>query len=202
MGSRLRIAALLATVALWLPAHSVDADCLECHREVAQGKVVHAAVHMGCAACHGTVDPAHAAAGPQRVKAQRRPSEWGCQTCHDGQSFEGRLTHSPAVGGDCLACHAPHASEYSGLLRKPGVVLCLDCHSEVKDSPHVVNGIFQDRHPLGNETRAKPVLDPLRPGKPFSCASCHEPHSSEHAGLTRFDTAGSKTKFCEKCHRL
>lgn len=204
MAGRLRLAAqcmaVLAAMAAWPAAHSVDSDCIGCHRDSTQGKVVHAAVHMGCVACHDETD---AATVPHRVKElKRRPAERQCQACHDGQSFGGRFMHSPAVGGDCLACHAPHVSEHPGLLRKAGVTLCLDCHSEVKDSPHVVSGVFQSRHPLGNEARGKPVPDPLRPGKPFYCASCHEPHSSDHAGLTRFDMSSSKTRYCEKCHRL
>lgn len=190
------LAALLASPA----AHPVETDCLECHRAVAQGKVVHAAVHMGCLACHDRIEsPAvpHKVEGPKGL-----PPELRCQACHDGQSFNGRFTHAPVVAGDCLACHAPHASEHPGLLRKAGMSLCLDCHSDIQDAPHVVSGISQSGHPLGTAAAGRAVPDPLRPGKPFYCASCHEPHSSDHARLTRFDTSGSMTGFCENCHRL
>lgn len=38
------------------PLSAQEADCLQCHGDLAQGKSVHAAVAMGCSLCHTGVD--------------------------------------------------------------------------------------------------------------------------------------------------
>ena len=44
-----------------------DKACLDCHAALAQKKVVHAAVHMGCASCHAELD---ASAVPHKSKGK------------------------------------------------------------------------------------------------------------------------------------
>ena len=77
-------------------------------------------------------------------------------------------------------------------------VICLECHSEVKEQPHLVAGFSNKGHPLGDEKTTTPAADPLRPGKQFYCGSCHQPHKADFPKLNRLDP-GSAT-FCQRCH--
>lgn len=178
-------------------------DCLKCHRALTEKKNVHPAVQMGCAACHADLD---ASVLPHKIKGKlakglaAEPPEL-CQRCHDRKLFEGKFTHAPAAAGLCATCHDPHASDHPRLWRKAGAALCLDCHSEIANRPHVLAGFAGRGHPLGNEQRPSVAQDPLRPGRPFYCGSCHEPHRADYARLTRFD-AKSATGFCQNCHKM
>lgn len=197
-------AALIVAWALGMqagPARAADdASCVKCHAAVASGRSVHAAVEMGCDICHAQLD---ASAVPHRSTAKfpkglsAEPAAL-CLKCHEAALFEGGSGHAPVVSGPCMACHNPHASPNVGLLKKKPASLCLDCHSEVANSRHMVAGITRRGHPLGNEN--KEVQDPLRPGKPFYCAACHEPHKS---GLPRLLRIDSKLGMgvCQKCHQ-
>jgi predicted CXXCH cytochrome family protein len=47
-----------------------------------------------------------------------------------------------------------------------------------------------------------PILqDPARPGKPFYCGSCHNPHSADNSYLFRFK-AKSSGSLCSNCHNM
>lgn len=193
------------TLAYALPAQAQnkgndkDKACLDCHAPLAQKKVVHAAVHMGCASCHAELD-ASSVPHRSRGKSPHGLSAEGpalCTTCHDKQLFEGKVVHGPVAAGMCLGCHAAHASEHLGLLTKAPATLCLDCHPEVQKGPHVIAGFTRSGHPLGNDP--KQVQDPLRPGKVFYCAGCHEPHRSELPKLNRLDKGMAS---CQNCHKM
>jgi predicted CXXCH cytochrome family protein len=41
----------------------------------------------------------------------------------------------------------------------------------------------------------------MRPGKPFYCGSCHNPHSTDSPLLFRFN-AKSQTELCINCHKM
>ena len=122
-----------------------------------------------------------------------------CIECHEAKNFAGKVVHAPVASGPCTTCHDPHLSQDSTPAPKPTIALCLDCHADVKNKPHVISGFARGGHPLGDESRT--VQDPLRPGKAFSCASCHEPHRADFARLTRFDSR-STTGFCQACHKI
>lgn len=184
-------------------ANDGEADCRKCHRALAQKAVLHAPLNTGCATCHADLD---AAVVPHKAKGKLAhglvaPLPELCHRCHDRKSFEGSFTHAPAAAGQCLACHDPHGSERPGLGRQTGAALCLTCHAEIKNRPHVLAGFSGKGHPLGEELKRAATPDPLRPGRLFYCASCHEPHRADHARLTRFD-AKSMTGYCSKCHRI
>ena len=182
-------------------ARAAETDCLPCHRALAERKVVHAAVHMGCKACHSRLDastvPHKIAAGYAKGLAAEPPQL--CEGCHERAPFERRFRHAPAVAALCITCHDPHGTANIGLIRKPGATLCLDCHSDVSRRRHVLADFSGKGHPLGDEPKRTAAQDPLRPGKPFYCASCHEPHSADRAALNRLDST-STTTFCRKCH--
>ena len=189
-----------ATFTLYmLPAQAQENLCLKCHAPLAAKKEVHAAVHMGCASCHGEVD---ASTTPHKYKSKLAKGLTAdgnalCANCHEKKLFEGKVLHGPVVSGPCLACHNPHSSDNQGLLTKAPATLCLDCHPAISKGPHVVAGFSQKSHPLGNEK--KEAKDPLREGKKFYCASCHEPHRSDRPKLNRF---GKGMDSCQKCHKM
>ncbi len=191
--------ALVLAAAFALPVGAQDVDCVKCHSNLSDKKVVHGAVRMGCAICHAEID---ASATPHKSKSKiakglaTEPPAL-CLKCHEARLFEGKFTHGPVATGMCLGCHNPHASEHQGLLNKEPAALCLDCHPEVRKGPHVIAGVSRSGHPLGNDK--KDVEDPLRPGKKFYCASCHEPHRSDRLRLNRFDKGMAS---CLKCHKM
>lgn len=193
--------ALIIASAFALPTQAQDknAACFECHAALAQKPVVHAAVHMGCASCHAELD---AISVPHRSKGKiaKGLSAEGpalCTNCHDKTLFEGRVVHAPVAARTCLGCHDPHASDHLGLLKQEPATLCLDCHPDVKKGPHVIAGFTRSGHPLGNDKHR--AQDPLRPGKTFYCAGCHEPHRSQTPKLARFDKGMGS---CQKCHQM
>lgn len=196
---RLACAGLLAT-AFAVPVHAQEAECTQCHGGLLAKAFVHEAVSKGCSTCHAPLDESvkpHKVAGDFRSRLATDSAAL-CAKCHPKEHFQGPVTHGPVAAGNCLACHNPHASDHQGLLRKEPATLCLDCHPDVKKRPHVIVGFSSNGHPLGDEKRSKEVFDPLRPGKKFYCAACHEPHRSERPRLARFDKG---MKSCQGCHK-
>jgi predicted CXXCH cytochrome family protein len=76
------------------------------------------------------------------------------------------------------------------MLKKPINTLCLSCHQEVAD---LKGGHPVDRHPVWGPT------DPRRPGREFSCTSCHYPHGSTVQYLLIETTMGAR--LCGVCHK-
>ena len=158
---------------------------------------MHPAVQMGCVSCHTDLDTSvlpHKVKGKIEKGLSAEPPDL-CINCHEKKLFEGKVVHAPVAGGMCLGCHNPHASDNQGLLTKEPVKVCLDCHAEVPKKPHA--GFPRGGHPLGDDGKAR--ADPLRPGKKFYCAACHEPHRSVNAKLTRF---GKGMASCQQCHKM
>ena len=187
---------------------SEESNCLICHEQLTKGKSVHAAVQMGCPTCHPAIDAKDI---PHKVtnkisKGLSAEVPDLCFTCHSKAEFSKKNTHMPVAGGMCLSCHRPHASDHPYLLVKGIYDVCLDCHAEVKKQPHVVAGLPGKGHPLGRTIKdaktgeQKALMDPLRPDKPFYCASCHNPHASDNRRLLRFESA-SAFDICSHCHK-
>ncbi len=170
--------------------------CYGCHDKSGfEKKNVHAAVGMGCTGCHNP----HSSKN-ERLLVSLVPDL--CFTCHDKSGFAGKTVHVPVAGGMCLGCHSPHSSDEYALLLKKTIDLCLDCHPNTAKKPHAVAGFSSQGHPTGLvQEKAKELKDPVRPERPFSCASCHAPHSSAGPRLFRFN-ARSSMELCTKCHRM
>lgn len=197
-------AAILAAL-LALPAHAQNPPCADCHAAIAKKSTVHADF---CDSCHEGLDARVMPHKTQGKSAKQRAAEGPdlCFGCHDKAMFKGKVAHAPVESGLCLTCHDLHGSDYQGLLRKDTALLCLDCHPDIQKGPHVIAGFSRSGHPLGAEPlrqdeNGKPIIaeDPLRPGKKFYCAACHEPHRSEYGKLTRFP--GKSMEICLKCHK-
>jgi predicted CXXCH cytochrome family protein len=187
----------LLVLAVAPASQALDQGCGECHAKLLDKPVVHAAAQRRCTACHDDAKQGVRHDGPGNPPLRRLDdSPDRCMSCHEAEEFTGKFTHAPVAEGKCLGCHDPHASEQKGLLKTAPAALCLDCHPNVKKGPHVVAGFSQRGHPLGDgDTQAE---DPLRPGNPFYCAGCHEPHRSEWRTLLRWDP----TKMsCQVCHQ-
>ncbi len=182
--------------------------CYGCHdKALFAKKNVHAAVSMGCTSCHNP----HSSKNAKLLKAEVPGL---CYACHDKKAFTRKTVHAPVAGGMCLSCHGPHASdEMALLLKKPGDV-CLECHEEVLKKPHVVATFPSRDHPVlstkkmkvpGEDKKWKMTeldrKDPARPGKPFYCGSCHDPHSTQAPRLLRFNAA-SGMDLCLHCHKV
>ena len=154
--------------------------CYGCHdRGMFSKKVVHAAVGMGCTGCH---DP-HSSKNEKLLRS-KLPSL--CFTCHEEAGFTGKTVHSPVAAGECMTCHTPHASDEMALLRNKPLEVCLMCHGDIGHWPHY-------------SAQAPERQDPTRPGKPFYCGSCHNPHSTDGPRLLKFKAQSSK-EFCLNCH--
>jgi len=156
------------------------ATCLTCHEDVGKGTVVHAPVEGGlCASCHefaGTGDATTVAlaggATPAAVSAL-------CLTCHDSvaDAMKAAVPHAPVQSGECLTCHAPHASAQRGLLKAAAGELCGTCHDAVAES-----------------LKMKSVHAPAAAG----CSTCHNPHGSANGMLLR----EVPNALCQACHSV
>lgn len=93
--------------------------CAACHGDL-EGETLarnHAVVHApvasgGCTFCH---DP-HRSPFPKLLKSGDGPSL--CGGCHDPAVSRRVCPQDNPRGGDCLACHLPHAAQRRGLLRE------------------------------------------------------------------------------------
>jgi len=175
--------------------------CYGCHdKPKFSKKHVHPAVGMGCTGCHNP----HAS-NNEKLLIAAVPDL--CFNCHDKAEFSRKNVHA-AVQMGCLTCHNPHSTDDPGLLVKVQYNVCFDCHDGVSKRPHAIAGFSQKGHPIGlpkKERKGKKetlpnVKDPKREGKLFSCASCHNPHSSDSVKLFRYP-ANSAMQLCSHCHK-
>jgi predicted CXXCH cytochrome family protein len=196
---RLVFACILAA-AFAAPALADSAECAKCHAPLFEKKMVHRPARKACDSCHVAMD----AASPHQVRgkvAKGLAMEPGaqCLTCHEDELGTAKVVHAPVASGNCLSCHDPHAADHAGLLKREPAAICLTCHTDVQKKPHVIVGLSGGGHPLGDAAKSKETADPLRPGKKFSCVSCHEPHRSDLPMLTRLPKGMSS---CQKCHKM
>lgn len=209
------VAAMLILFAYAPAGADPTADCSKCHKVEKKGKVVHAAVGMGCATCH--VEPHTKNAKFSKGLSAEVPEL--CFGCHDKAKFAMKNIHSPVAGGMCTGCHDPHSSENAGLLISPAPDLCYNCHDKTAFSKKVVHmpvagGMCTECHnPHSSEleklisgpdiclkchdknsfTSQKVVHPPVAAGL---CTDCHFPHSGDLGRMLRLDMP----QLCYKCH--
>jgi predicted CXXCH cytochrome family protein len=58
-----------------------------------------------------------------------RPKTELCYVCHTN-FIKGAYVHGPVATADCLACHEPHTSTFTNLLKSPPEKVCGTCHRE------------------------------------------------------------------------
>ena len=155
------------------------ADCGQCHDPHASSRAdllgdnLHLPFEDGdCADCHGPPGTAQ----PFRVELGQ---DQLCGDCHDDvveASRNAPFPHVSAGGGDCTACHNPHAGD-DGLLQQPLERLCLSCH----DPGGAASG--QPGRYAGH-------------GGSTTCATCHDSHGGERPLLLVDDVV----PLCNTCH--
>lgn len=157
--------------------------CYGCHDESKfKGKFIHLPVSSGlCTTCHNSHQSEFS-----KILIDSLPQL--CYKCHESKTSK-RNVHSPMAKGQCTVCHRAHASNTTSLLMTRHLNdLCVSCHTKYAKGPHAVRGLTGN-HPMWK----KP--DPSRPGKEMSCASCHDPHSSDFSKLM------PQKMLCRKCHK-
>jgi predicted CXXCH cytochrome family protein len=165
------------------PVPLSKSSCYSCHKRIASGEFVHGPIGFFlCLTCHRPEDN-----GFQLVTE----NDSLCFICHyqEKEKFNRRFIHGPVNTGNCLICHDAHSSDNEFLLVKEINEICGKCHPEGHYVNHPVN-----RHPVNGHP------DPLRPGKEFSCTSCHDPHSSNESQYL-FYRKTSMYSLCQECHQ-
>lgn len=170
----------------------VDEVCFQCHvnkRKIKNRKHIHGPVGTGdCTICH---DP-HGDDYKFQLWADGQSDL--CIGCHGDKKNSskksiGYYPHGIILGGGCIACHSPHATNYRFQLYKPINELCVSCHNALAN--------MDKGHPVGSHPM-KGKDDPRREGRELSCTSCHSPHGSNFRFLLIGDILGGHV--CNKCH--
>jgi DmsE family decaheme c-type cytochrome len=88
---------------------------------------------MKCTDCHnphGTFAPTWRMADRPSLVGQALANEEACLKCHADKRGPFAFEHPPVRVEGCEACHYPHGSANSRLLRRPVVfTMCLECHN-------------------------------------------------------------------------
>lgn len=174
--------------------------CHSCHKDP-KFKSSHTSFCTNCHDAHQSNFSKLLKSGPTDV----------CYTCHDQAVFTKKYVHSIIPVGGCTACHNPHSNK-KRLLDKDMTALCLDCHKAKANGRHIVSLPGRKIHPIRGvkdpstitmikmpdpKRPGKEILspDPKTPGKEMSCASCHDPHSSDYKKLFPVE------RICNNCHK-
>lgn len=169
--------------------------CFTCHKKMIAARFVHPpAADWACLSCHNRKS---ATGGENALTADNK----SCAACHQyslAKWNKKEFRHGPSDGGRCTTCHNPHTSDHPSLLHANATDLCLTCHEEFLTKPHVVaGGSANGGHPI----RKSP--DPLRPGRDFTCASCHNPHAGDNSSfLNNYNASMPFHDFCKSCHNF
>jgi predicted CXXCH cytochrome family protein len=161
--------------------------CFLCHQDDLTGrKVVHAPITTtGCDACHAPHGGAH------RHGLKGGEGKAACYACHKPVDA-GKVKHAAVERYGCKACHDPHGTDHPSLLPRRVNDLCASCHPDVRDGRHATP-MSARGHVVGGG-----LADPRRPGREFSCASCHDPHGSDSPRLLRVGQTAIES--CAWCH--
>jgi len=151
-------------------------DCNKCHANLTvRIKFVHAAVAMGCDACHTGIAETNKVPHKKTntiTKGLSAEQPEICYSCHDKAKFTKKTVHA-AVGMGCTGCHNPHASNNEKLLNAAVPDLCFNCHDKLEFTRKNIHAAVQ-----------------------MGCLTCHSPHSSDNPGLL----AKPIYAVCFDCH--
>lgn len=163
---------LIIFLPLSLYAQATPESCINCHSDLMQQKVLHAAATDACDNCHLSTGVEHPGGEGKGFKLNEELPGL-CFICHEDLTKE--YIHAPAEMGECLMCHSPHSSPNKSLLiESPQSSLCAQCHDM---------GITE------RAVKHKPVEE-------GNCSSCHDPHQSD---ISRF-LITKKPDLCLNCH--
>jgi predicted CXXCH cytochrome family protein len=164
--------------------------CFTCHQDDLTGRaVIHKPVAEGkCGECHGS----HGA--PNRWVLTKGEGKQSCYACHRPVD-SGKVKHAVLERYGCTGCHDPHGTANRFLIAKRTNELCASCHAGQKDGLHVTP-VMASGGRTGHVVSG--LIDPRRPDREFSCASCHNPHGSDHVKL--FYMGDGPMEMCDGCH--
>lgn len=180
--------------------------CVGCHNElgesVKKARFKHSPVEKGCTSCH---DPHGSSQSPHLLKTAV-PAV--CVGCHkpDAPAFVSRHLRYPVEKASCTSCHDPHGSNQSALLydsvhRPVADRACTQCHAAPDSAtPFATTQAGYElckrcHGDMVTATMAKARLHwPVADAN--GCASCHNPHASNHDKLLKAGTAN----LCGSCH--
>ena len=150
-------------------------ECLDCHEDLIEGKMIHVPVEEGdCESCHTQKKKDHPSRKGNEFELSNKNTDELCASCHD--ISVGKNTHSPVADGMCLSCHDAHKSSLPNMLvGKTAGDACKDCHSEGSEGKKWVHG----------------------PAAVGACGVCHSSHGNTGNALL---TNNSKTDVCYVCH--
>jgi len=125
-----------------------------------------------CSICHAKNDPKDP--GPAQ-----KPVNKVCFSCHDEfpDLFASLKNRHIVAEENCTNCHNPHNSKQAHLLVSRPPVLCVGCHTKIKDK-------MQARVQHGALTQGA------------SCVNCHNPHASKVEKLL----IAMPFDLCVNCH--
>lgn len=155
--------------------------CLNCHAAHAstQKKLLIEGTKSLCGKCH-----------PDTMEKQERYAEMekkdkvAMAASKGKQEEKGAIAHQPVLEGNCLACHAPHASDSTLLMTNAvQVELCGTCHEWLKHSSH----------PIGEK-----AVDSRNKNLTVQCLSCHRSHGTGYRHMNPFPTI---SELCVQCHK-
>jgi DmsE family decaheme c-type cytochrome len=130
-----------------------------------------------CTDCHnphGNFDPTWRLASRPRQVDQAQANEEACLKCHAEKRGPFVFEHPPVRVEGCEACHMPHGSPNSRLLKRPVVfTMCLECHTGTGTFGRTGTG---DPSPSKHHNLADPRYR--------NCTNCHvQIHGSNADGL-------------------
>ena len=165
---------------------SLKEVCFTCHQDDVTGrKVIHKPVAEGkCGECHSP----HGA--DNRFILTRGEGKAVCYTCHKVMDNV-KYRHAALDRYGCTGCHDPHGAGNKFLLPKAVNALCTSCHKDKPDGHHVTAMVAAGHVVSG-------PVDPRHPDRPFTCASCHNPHGSDSPKLFYF--GDNPMESCDGCH--
>jgi predicted CXXCH cytochrome family protein len=184
--------------------------CLTCHQFGAaaeKGGSRHAALDMGCDACHTVHKTGEK--GKQEFDFQlKKDTPALCQDCHDTKDSKLIETHQgqPFATANCLSCHDPHQSSRPKL--KPAFVhvpfeagkeACSTCHQAPKDGKVVLTAASQNELCVTCHSQKAEQIQKAKvqhPGAAGDCTGCHNSHAGNTPGFPKPDAVN----VCLRCH--
>jgi len=185
-----------------------DNLCLSCHNigvKVPEKGSRHAAVDMGCDACHTTHKTGEIGKVEFDFHLTKAPPAL-CLDCHDAKSADLQKAHQnqPFDKANCISCHDPHQSASPKLMAKfmhPPFAdkQCDICHAPAKDGKVVLaqpdaKSLCVTCHSDKAELIEKAKVQ--HPGAAGDCTDCHSPHASSQPGLPKTNAVD----ICLGCH--
>jgi predicted CXXCH cytochrome family protein len=185
-----------------------DNLCLTCHTEgtnTPEKGSRHAALDMGCDACHVTHKTGDR--GKREFDfhlAKDAPAL--CEGCHDVKDAALAKAHQgqPFEKADCLTCHDPHQSKAPKLMQafmhNPFESKSCDaCHQPAKDGKVVLTQATAKEICVTCHSDKAEQIDKAKvqhPGAAGDCTDCHNPHAGRSPAFPKPDAVS----VCLGCH--